>query len=80
MVLLYLVSVAKEIVESYTCPDKWYYWKQLENLGQWVVNITILVVWIVSVVSKVKKSDDDSSDDDSFIWKIFLPAIYIVFI
>lgn len=86
MVLLYLVSVAKEIIELYACPDKWYYWKQLTNLGQWVVNVTIFVVWIVSVVSKLKKSDNDSSEDEdssflhenSFIWEIFLPAIYIV--
>ncbi len=92
MILLQLYSVAMEIVEMYIFP--YYYWKQYENWGQWIVNLTLLIVWVVSFIganyypgvfnfSKLEKSDDDdgSGEDGNLIrsiWEIFLQTIYCV--
>ncbi len=49
MIILHLHSVVLELVEMYNLP---YYWKQYENWGQWIVNLTLIMVWIVSIIPK----------------------------
>lgn len=53
-----MLTLAKESLEIKRCPDIKYYLRQLENLGQWVLLLSIFLLLVLTLVTADQVSED----------------------
>lgn len=84
MIVAFFTGVIKEGWECYSYPFKKFYWKKLENLGQWIVHLSVLTVWVVTLIRQSGKYEKyilgvlSLRSEYNFTWEVLFPGIYVV--
>lgn len=85
ILFLLAVSIGKEILEfKSSWPNYRYYFKQLSNVGEWIVHFAIFIVFIMACVPGFMGVEDNLEYTNTMekyhhsLWFWFLPGIYMV--